>query len=96
MHGSLLLTQRPVLLCHRRLGKIEQVDVRHKRHVLVHGVDLNGIVQEEKVGIRVGVPFHLTDQRLLTVAVRCVQDLVIELAEFRLLDDPIVLTAKRK
>ena len=40
-----------------------------KRHGLVHRKELNGVVQEEEIGVVAGVPFHLADQRLLALAI---------------------------
>ena len=85
-----ILPHRPVLIGHRGLGQNEASGhIRHKRHGLVHRIELNGVVQEEEIGLVTGVPFHLTDQGLLALAIHRAQDLLIELAELGLLADPI-------
>jgi hypothetical protein len=68
--------------------------MRDKRHRLVHSIQLNRIVQEEEIGLVVGVPLHLLDQHLLPLAIDDVEDLLIELSELRRLADPIVRAVK--
>ena len=92
--GSRLL-HRPVRLRHRRPSQAEQCSrMRGKRHRLVHSIQLNGIVQEEEIGLVVGVPLHLLDQRLLPLAIDDAEDLLIELSELRQLADSIVRAVK--
>jgi hypothetical protein len=89
------LLHRPVRLRYRRPGQAEQCGrMRDKRHRLVHSIQLNGIVQEEEIGLVVGVPLHLLDQRLLPLAIDDVEDLLIELSELRRLADLIVRAVK--
>ena len=67
---SFLLAHGPVL---RRDGGLCEVQnprpIRHKRHRLVHRVELDGIVQEEKQGLGVGIPFHLLEEPALSLTV---------------------------
>src|SRR5713101_1735471 len=68
--GGLLLAHRPVLLRHRGLGEVEySIYIRHEFHGFVHRIEFNGIVQEEKIRLVVGMPFHLADQRLLLLPI---------------------------
>jgi len=87
------LVATPTLLGHRGLGEGESpCHIRHKRHRLVHRIELNGIVQEKKIRLVAGVPFHLADHPLLLFPVCGAQGLCIKPAEFRLLADPIERT----
>ncbi len=70
--GRLLLAQRPMLVRHTGLSQFEQRGhIRDKLHGLVDRKELNGVVQEEKIRLVAGVPFHLAEQRLLLVPVYC-------------------------
>lgn len=89
-HGGLLLAYRPVLLGHRGLGENEvATHMRHELHCLVHRIELNGIVQEEKIRLVMRVTFHLAHQRLLVRPLQDTGDLLIEPQEVWCLEDPI-------
>jgi hypothetical protein len=66
----------------------DRVDIRHKLYCLVHGMQLNGVVQEEERRLVLGMSLHLAEQRLLLLPMHCAVDLRIQLAEFWLLHDP--------
>src|SRR5215510_12149218 len=68
--------------------------MRHKFHSFVRRVELNGIVQEEKIRPVVDVPFHLANQRLLFLPIYRAEDLFIEPLEFQLRDAPILSTTE--
>lgn len=59
-----------MLLRHCGLGEIEQrTDIRRKLDGLVDCVEADGVVQEEKIGLLMRVPFHLADERLLLLSI---------------------------
>jgi len=90
VHGG--LPQRPVLIGHRGLGQVENRGlIRHKLHSFVHSIELNGVVQEEEIGLVVGMPFHLLKEHPLFRPIHSPEDLVIEPPELRLLQDPVGL-----
>lgn len=80
-----------MLLHHLRLGENEIAGhMRYKFHGPVHRIQIDGIVQKEKIRLIMGVPFHLTDDALLRFLVHRVEGLLIEPAKFWWLDHPIV------
>ena len=67
---SLLLTHRPVLFRHRGFGEVENPGlIRHKRHGLVHRIEIDGVVQEKKQGVGVGILLHLLQEQALLLTV---------------------------
>jgi len=73
-----------MLLHHPRLGEHEiAAHMRYRFHGFVHRIQIDGIVQKEKIRLIMGVPFHLADDALLRFLVHRVEGLLIESAKFR-------------
>src|SRR5437764_1330908 len=62
--GGLLIMHRPVLLRHISFSEIEnRSHMWDKLHGRIHGIESNGIVQKEAIGLVVRMPFHLAVRR---------------------------------
>jgi len=64
-----------------RYGSFVQLEhpirIGHEFDRFVHRIELNGIIQEEKVGLLARVLFHLVDQYPLLVAIYRADGLVV-------------------
>jgi hypothetical protein len=87
-----------VFIGHPGLGQLEQrVHIGYERYGFIDRKELNGVVQEEEIGMVTHVPFHLPDRLLLALAIHRAQNLLIEQPpQFRLFDDPIGIAIEGK